>query len=782
MNTIQTILKKYFGYEQFRPLQREIIEHLLGGNDALVLMPTGSGKSLCYQVPALMLDGTALIISPLIALMKDQVGGLKANGIAAEFLNSSLDADEEKLLMRDCVEGKVKILYLSPEKVMSISETFLKNLNVSLIAIDEAHCISQWGHDFRPEYSQLKILRNLYPAVPLIALTATADKVTRKDIIRQLGINSDAIFISSFDRPNLSLSVRQGLSEKEKMSELLGFIKKKPNESGIIYCLSRKKTEQVCARLLEHGISASFYHAGMESADRSRVQEEFIKDNTKIICATIAFGMGIDKSNIRWVVHFNLPKNLEGYYQEIGRSGRDGLPGDTVLYYSLGDLIMLTKFAAESGQPELNKEKLLRMQQYAESGICRRRILLNYFGESFIRNCGNCDVCANPPSTTDGTIAAQKALSAVARTNESIGVMMLIYVLRGSHNSELLEKGFDKLKTYGCGKEYSFETWKIFILQFIQLGLLEMAYDEGYTLKITSHGKDILKGNEKVSLVIPRQGETPVPKQRPARSETNPLFEELRSLRKLIADSEGLPPYIIFNDKTLSEMSIYAPHTRAEMLKITGVSENKMIKYGSDFLKVTSQYSQTFSKNNNDNGVAEVLNNNKLNDFIAEMRRKNMRLTHHTLGKILLGSGRKSVPAGAESLSFFGILKDTTTYKNIGPVLKKYFEENKILNQFEEHEYFNPPHFNHFSNIELSAFKSAIKSLGIKRPDSTITNAHMLELRKNYPRAYEPWVEEEIRIYSRLIEKTNDPAVLSSVLGRNNASVTAYYSKVTSDK
>jgi len=780
MNTIHTILKKYFGYEQFRPLQREIIEHLLTRQDALVLMPTGSGKSICYQVPALMLEGTALIISPLIALMKDQVEGLKANGITAEFLNSSLDQDEEKTLMRECLEGRVKILYLSPEKVMSVSESFLRNLNVSLIAIDEAHCISQWGHDFRPEYSQLKILRDLYPTVPMIALTATADKVTRKDIVRQLEIKSEAVFISSFDRPNLSLSVRQGLSEKEKMSELLAFIKKRPHESGIIYCLSRKKTEQVCARLLENGISALFYHAGMESVDRSRVQEAFIKDNTKIICATIAFGMGIDKSNIRWVVHYNLPKNLEGYYQEIGRSGRDGLPADTLLYYSLSDLIMLTKFAAESGQPELNKEKLLRMQQYAESGICRRRILLNYFGESFIRNCGNCDVCANPPSTTDGTIAAQKALSAVVRANESIGVMMLIYILRGSHNSELLEKGFDKLKTYGCGKEYSFETWKTFILQFIQLGLLDMAYDEGYTLKITSHGKDILKGKEKVSLVIPGQSETPVTKQRFARPEPNKLFEELRSLRKLIADSEGLPPYIIFNDKTLSEMSVYAPHTRAEMLKITGVSENKMIKYGSDFLKVTSQFPQTINKNNNENGVAEVLNAVKIQEFITEMREKKLRLTHHTLGRILLGSGRKSVPTGAESLSFFGVLKDTTTYKNIGLVLKKYFEENNLINHdFEVHEFFNPPHFNHFSANEINALKSEIKSLGIKKPDATLF-PHMLELRKKFPRAYEPWGEEEFRIYRQLIEKTNDPAVLSSVLGRNYASVTAYYLKVTS--
>src|SRR5688572_18549613 len=498
MKTAHHFLKQFFGYDAFKPLQEPIIENLLQKKNSLVLMPTGGGKSVCYQVPALMLDGVALIISPLIALMKDQVENLLANGIPAAFINSSLSGDEERDITEKCCRGEFKLLYISPEKALSQIDTWLPSLPVSLIAIDEAHCISQWGHDFRPEYKRLNQVRQLYPSAPTIALTATADKTTRKDIIQQLGLNQSEVFISSFDRANLRLDVWSGLKQKRKNEEVVKYINKRKGESGIIYCLSRKKTEELSGYLRLHGIESESYHAGMSSLERNRVQESFIKDDVKIICATIAFGMGIDKSNIRWIIHYNIPKNMEGYYQEIGRAGRDGVKSDTLLFYNLSDLILLSKFAKESGQPELNIEKLRRIQEYAESRICRRRILLNYFGENYSLNCNNCDVCSHPPELIDGTIEAQKALSALIRAGEKIGITMLINILRGSHNTELLSKGYQHIKTYGTGKNISYDIWQFYILQFLQLGLIEIAYDEGHSLKVTSAGIDVIKGKESV--------------------------------------------------------------------------------------------------------------------------------------------------------------------------------------------------------------------------------------------------------------------------------------------
>ncbi|WP_418707689.1 DNA helicase RecQ [Bacteroides sp.] len=599
-------LKTYFGYDSFRPLQEDIIRHLMDRKDALVLMPTGGGKSICYQLPALLSEGTAVVVSPLISLMKDQVETLCANGIAAGALNSNNDETENASLRRACMEGKLKLLYISPEKLLAEANYLLRDMHISLFAIDEAHCISQWGHDFRPEYTQMGILHQLFPQVPIIALTATADKITREDIIKQLHLNQPRIFISSFDRPNLSLTVKRGYQQKEKSKAILDFIARHPGESGIIYCMSRSKTETVAQMLQKQGIKSAVYHAGLSPARRDEAQDDFINDRVQAVCATIAFGMGIDKSNVRWVIHYNLPKSIESFYQEIGRAGRDGMPSDTLLFYSLADLILLTKFATDSGQQSINLEKLQRMQQYAEADICRRRILLSYFGENTTCDCGNCDVCKNPPERFDGTIIVQKALSAIARSEQQIGTGILVDILRGNMSSEVTERGYHRLKTFGAGREVPARDWHDYLLQMLQLGYFEIAYNENNHLKITQSGTDVLFGRARALLVTIRREEavqatrgrkrkaTVPTKELPLglpNKESGELFEALRTLRKRLADQEALPAYIVLSDKVLHLLSASRPTTIEEFGNISGIGEYKKKKYGKEFVELIRKYS-----------------------------------------------------------------------------------------------------------------------------------------------------------------------------------------------
>ena len=598
-------LKAYFGYDSFRPQQKDIIKNILSKNDTVVLMPTGGGKSICYQLPALMLEGITIVVSPLISLMKDQVESLQANGIPACALNSTNDETENLNIRRKCMQGKIKLLYISPERLLLETNYLLKDIQISLFAIDEAHCISQWGHDFRPEYTQLKTIRSLFPKIPIVALTATADKITREDIIKQLALRNPKVFISSFDRPNLNLTVKRGYQQKEKFKAILEFISRRPNESGIIYCMSRNKTETVATFLLQHGIRTAVYHAGLSAMSREKAQDDFINDRVQVVCATIAFGMGIDKSNVRWVIHYNLPKSIESFYQEIGRAGRDGLESDTLLFYSLGDLVMLSKFATESKQQEINLEKLHRMQQYAESDICRRRILLNYFGETMEHDCGHCDVCRNPPERFDGTIIVQKALSGIARTNQQIGSHVLIDLLKGSVNQELIEKGYHKLKTYGVGRDIPARDWQDYLLQMLNLGYFEIGYNENNHLKITESGMKVLYGKEKADLVVIKREEfQPKTKSKRRVKETSPifpistfdnekdnsLFEKLRTLRKKLADEQAIPAYIVLSDKVLHLIAAQRPTTIDQLGEISGIGEYKKNRYGKDFVNLINQH------------------------------------------------------------------------------------------------------------------------------------------------------------------------------------------------
>ena len=604
---IYEALKRYFGYNSFRENQEEIIRHVLAGNDALVLMPTGGGKSLCYQIPALVMEGTAVVISPLISLMKDQVETLRANGITAEALNSGNDSTNDLLIRRRCVAGEINLLYISPERAISETDHLLSHMKLSLLAVDEAHCISQWGHDFRPEYTQLATLRDKFPHVPIMALTATADKVTRQDIIEQLQLREAREFISSFDRPNLSLSVKSGYKNVEKMHYILNFIKARPMEAGIIYCLSRKTTEKVAEDLRKKGINAAAYHAGMTPLERNQTQEQFKNDQLLVVCATIAFGMGIDKSNVRWVIHYNMPKSIESFYQEIGRAGRDGASADTVLFYSLADIIQLTEFAKQSGQQDVNMEKLRRMQEYAESNVCRRRILLNYFSEQTDHDCGNCDVCENPPKRFDGSRYVQMALSATKRANEEIRISTIIEILKGIHSPTVGKRGYDRLKTFAVGKELTTTDWQDYLLQMLQLGYIEIAYNDGNKVKVTSIGEDVLYGRKTAQLYYVNHSNQEKPQKKtklrleiptitipglPLTTgiEDPKLFEALRRLRMTCAEAEGFPPYIVFSDKVLHALATIKPTTLEQFGTISGIGEHKRQKYGERFVELIRRF------------------------------------------------------------------------------------------------------------------------------------------------------------------------------------------------
>ncbi len=586
-------LKKHFGYDSFRSFQKEAILKILKQEDLLTIMPTGGGKSLIFQLAAVLSEGMTIVVSPLIALMKDQVNSLTQNGIPSAYINSSLTEEERAAVYNRIHKDELKLLYVSPEKLLSEGFLdFLKGLNISFFAIDEAHCISSWGHDFRPEYTKLSALKQFFPEKAIVALTATADKQTRFDICEQLNISKENTYLDSFDRSNLSLNV---LAANDRYKKIAKILVKKPFESGIIYCLSRKSTEKIAEKLQKDGYKAAFYHAGLPADKRNEVQDKFSNDDVQIICATIAFGMGIDKSNIRFVFHYNLPKNIESYYQEIGRAGRDGVEADTYLFYSYGDIILLKQFALNSGQADIQLAKLDSMQKFAESQICRRKILLNYFNEILEKDCGNCDVCDNPPKTFDGTEIAQKALSASKRMKEFVGAGMIIDVLRGSGKQEVVNNGYHEIKTFGAGKEIEWFAWQQYILQMIHQGLFEIDFARNQALKITYLGIDVLFGKKRIQLIKPQEviAKEPTKKRLETKEEMSynaNLLELLKIKRKELAIEKNVPAFIIFSDKALKDMVKKVPVTQAEMLSVSGVGENKLQLYGEDFISVILQF------------------------------------------------------------------------------------------------------------------------------------------------------------------------------------------------
>jgi len=620
----RVLLREVFGFAEYRPHQEEIVDHLVAGGDAFVLMPTGGGKSLCYQLPAMVRSGTGIVVSPLISLMKDQVDALLAAGVSAAAYNSSLEAGATRSVLRALHAGELDLLYVAPETLMT--EGFLERLRglgdpgsaatgVALFAIDEAHCVSQWGHDFRPEYVQLGRLRGLFPGVPIMACTATADPETRDDVRLRLGLADAAVYVTGFDRPNIRYTV---VEKREPLHQLLQFLAAHESESGIVYCLSRRRTEEVAEKLRAHGVEAAAYHAGLPADERRRVQDAFARDEVSVVVATVAFGMGIDKSDVRFVVHHDLPKTVESYYQETGRSGRDGLPADALLLFGLGDAAVVRSLIEgggrrQNGDEEVERDpervrieihKLNSMVGYADGLSCRREALLGYFGEPYPAPCGNCDICLEPPETFDATEQARMALSCVFRLWErdgfGYGVGYVIDILRGSENEKILSRGHDALSTYGIGAELSRDHWQSLIRQLIHRGYLAQDIARYSALRLTEAARPLLRGDETLVMAKPRV-RVPSKKQR-LRAERagkaaelagmpvdEALFDELRSLRKRLADEQNVPAYVVFSDATLVEMAARCPATYAELLEVTGVGQAKLERYGDAFLAVIAE-------------------------------------------------------------------------------------------------------------------------------------------------------------------------------------------------
>ena len=590
------LLKKFYGYSSFLPLQYEVIKCVMEGNDAVVLMPTGGGKSICFQIPALLMEGCTIVVSPLLALMKDQVDTLQSHGIPAAAINSNQSEQFNREVAEQVFAGRIKLLYISPERLLAELDSWSASMKISLIAIDEAHCISQWGHDFRIEYTRLSILKSRFPNVPIMALTATADRLTRDDIVKQLSIPYAKLFITSFDRKNISLRVVRNMSGNDKFRMMVKFIESHKGDSGIIYCMRRADTEKLAAKLLQIGYNAAAYHAGLDTDIKEKVQTDFLNDDLQIVCATVAFGMGINKSNVRWVIHNNMPKNMECYYQEIGRAGRDGMPAEAIMFYSFSDVAALMNLAKQSSNADVETDKIRRMQQYAESSVCRRRILLSYFNERFNHDCGNCDVCMDPPERFDGTQLCQMAMSAIVRVGEKENFSTIIDILKGSTKTEIIKKGYNHLKTYGVGRNLNFAQWNAYLLQMLQMGLIDVAYEHGNHLRVTEYGWEVLKSQKTAQLsrfyydnhTVARNIEK---KEDSIMSASDKLlFDSLKELRRDIAHKLHMPPYMVFSDKVLEAIAINRPTSKAMFSLLPGIGEKKTETFWKPFTDMVNEF------------------------------------------------------------------------------------------------------------------------------------------------------------------------------------------------
>lgn len=591
LNDAESVLKQVFGYDEFRDGQKQVIEEILRGNDALVLMPTGGGKSLCYQVPAIMLPGITVVVSPLISLMKDQVDGLNASGVAATYINSSIPRENLLDIYRQLQDGVFKLLYVAPERLMQLDFiNRLHTLNVSLIAVDEAHCVSHWGHDFRQDYRLLGQLKRHFPTTPVMGLTATADIATRADISQQLSLQSPFVFRSSFDRPNIRYNL---LAKYKAVDQLVHYVKSQEG-SGIVYCNSRAKVDELSIKLAKQGIRSAGYHAGLEPEIRDKIQRDFIQDNVDVIVATVAFGMGINKSNVRFVVHFDLPRSIESYYQETGRAGRDGMPAEALLLFDEKDAARIRQWIAmgeNTDRHDVELQKFAAMESFAEAQTCRRQILLNYFSEYGSDHCGNCDICVDPPKRYDGTTEAQKVLSCVYRLNQSVASQYVIDVLRGKSHKRIVEQQHDKITTHGVGKDKTDAHWHNIINQLVHQGLLRIDITQNATLKLTEAARPVLKSEQPITLAVPR---LVIDKSKPAKTDKRyydrALFAKLKHLRKSIAEQDDVPPFVVFSDASLADMAEQLPQNDMQFLAISGVGNTKLERYGERFIALISDH------------------------------------------------------------------------------------------------------------------------------------------------------------------------------------------------